>query len=254
MKKIILFGILAAGIVASQPPEFDAVSIKPSAPDARGGGYNLSPGRLNAKNQSLRDLVKFAYNLQAYQLSGGLGWMDTEHYEVVATFPAAATEARRALMMQAVLADRFGLVVHRESKEVSGYALVVGKNGPKFHAAEPGQQAGLMMGRSAGSGLRTLTATSKKMADFASLLAGLLGRPVEDRTGLNGIFDFTMEWTPDSLSETPSGKGGQDATADGQNGPTLFTALQEALGLKLEAGKAIVEVIVIDRAEKPSAN
>jgi uncharacterized protein (TIGR03435 family) len=252
VKKIILFGILAANIALCQA-EFDAVSIKPSAPDARGGGYNLSPGRLNAKNQSLRDLVKFAYRLQEYQVSGALGWMDTEHYEVVATFPAATTEAQRALMMQAMLADRFGLAVHRESKEISGYALVVGKNGSKFHAADSGQQGGMMMGRSA-SGLRTLTATSAKMADFASLLAGLLGRPVEDRTGLNGIFDFTMEWTPDSLSETPSGKGGQEASADGQSGPTLFTALQESLGLKLENSKATVEVIVIDRAVKASAN
>src|SRR5580698_3680088 len=140
MKRFLLTGtlaVLAAQIVPGQSssgnPAFDAVLIKPSAPDARGGGFNMSPGRLAAKNQSLKDLVRFAYDLHDYQVSGGLGWTDSERYEVVATFPGETTNERRAQMMQAMLADRFGLTIHRESKEVAGYALVAGKNGPKFH-------------------------------------------------------------------------------------------------------------------------
>src|SRR3569833_236303 len=115
MKRFPSLAIVAAyaGLAAAQTasgPQFDAVSIKLSAPDARGGGYNLSPGHLNAKNQSLRDLVEFAWNLQDYQVSGGPSWVDSEHYEVLATFPAGTSGADRARMMQTMLADRFGLV------------------------------------------------------------------------------------------------------------------------------------------------
>jgi len=252
MRTLLLLGLLT--VITLRGQEFDAVAIKPSAPGARGGGYNLSPGRLNAKNQSLKDLVRFAYDLQDYQLSGGVGWMDTEHYEVLATFPANTADRDRAQMMQKMLADRFALTIHRESKEVTGYSLVIGKNFPKLHAPNPAQQPGMMLGRSSASGLRTLTATSAKMSGLASMLADLLGRPVEDRTGLDGTFDFTMEWTPDSMNQASTGKGGQDAPAVDQNGPTLFTGLQESLGLKLETRKMPVEVMVIDRAERPSAN
>ena len=255
MKRIFVSGILAVQIVLSQTPAFDAVSIKPSAADARGGGFNLSPGRLTAKNQSLKELVRFAYDLHDYQLSGGLGWTDTERYEVVATFPGGTTNTQRARMMQTMLADRFALTVHRESKEVAGYALVMGKNGPKFHAAES-EQPGMMLGRSATSGQRTLNANRAKMTELASILADLLGKPVEDKTGLEGIFDFAMEWTPDPVSERSLKPGAekQEATGDGPIGPSIFTALQETLGLKLATKKVPVLALVIDHAEKPSSN
>jgi uncharacterized protein (TIGR03435 family) len=259
MNRFLLAGILLAQIALSQPPAenpaFDAVSIKPSAPDARGGGFNMSPGRLTAKNQSLKDLVRFAYDIHDYQLSGGLGWTDSERYEVVATFPGETTNARRAQMMQAMLADRFGLAIHRESKEVAGYALVTGKNGPRFHAAES-EQNEMMLGRSPSSGQRTLNARRSKMADLASILADLLGKPVEDKTGLEGLFDFAMEWTPDSVSERSLKPGAEkvETPGDGQTGPSIFTALQETLGLKLETKKVMVGAVVIDHAEKPSAN
>ncbi len=262
MKIFLVAGILAAlaGQVAlCQAPagalSFDAVAIKPGASDARGGGFNLSPGRLTAKNQSLKDLVRFAYDIHDYQVSGGLGWTDSERYQVIATFPGSTTNAQRAQMLQAMLADRFALTIHRESKEVAGYALVLGKNGPKFHAAESGQP-GMMLGRNPASGQRTLHGTRSKMADLASILADLLGKPVEDKTGLDGLFDFAMEWTPDSVTERSLKPGAEkvEASADGQTGPSIFTALQETLGLKLEARKVTVGAILIDHAEKPSAN
>jgi len=247
--------LLASPVFGQQKPVFDAVSIKPSAVDARGGGFNLSPGRLNAKNRSLKDLVAFAYNLHDYQLSGGLGWTDTERYEIIATFPADTTNDQRAPMMQALLADRFSLVFHREPKEISGFALVVGKNGPKLHAAEA-TEPGMMLGHNRTSGLRTLTGSRAKVADLASMLATLLDRPVQDQTSIDGIWDFQMEWTPDSASEGPSRPGveKQEVVADAQTGPSIFTALQESLGLKLESRKVPVEAIVIDRSEKPSGN
>jgi uncharacterized protein (TIGR03435 family) len=262
MKRFLWPGVLAALAVQvglSQPavenPAFNAVLIKPSAADARGGGFNLSPGRLTAKNQSLKDLVRFAYGLHDYQLSGGLGWTDTERYEVIATFPGETTNAQRAKLLQAMLADRFGLTVHRESKEVSGYALVVGKNGHRLHVAESDQPE-MMLGRSPASGQRTLNAKRAKMSDLTSILADLLGKPVEDKTGLEGVFDFVMEWTPDSVSERSLKPGAEkvEPAAEAQTGPSIFTALQETLGLKLETKKVTVEAIAIDHAEKPSAN
>ncbi len=233
--------------------QFEAVSIKPSSPDARGGGFNISPGRLNGKNVNLKDLVKFAYDIHDYQLSGGLGWTETEHYEVLATFPAGTTNAQRAEMMQKMLADRFALVIHREPKDVAGYALAVGKNGPKLHPPEDPQQ-GMMLGRSPTTGQRTLHGTSSTMSDMASFLADLLGKPVQDDTALAGKFDFSMEWTPDPVSEVMLRKGAGEAPPGDQVGPTIFTALQEQLGLKLETKKIPVSAVVIDHAEKPSAN
>lgn len=249
----------AAGAALSQTqvtgPRFDVVSIRPSPPDARGGGFNLSPGRLNGKNVNLNELVRFAYDLHGYQVSGDTAWMDTDHFEILATFPASTTDSQRAQMMQAMLADRFALEVHRGSKEVSGYALVAGKNGTKLHPAESAER-GLILGRSATSGQRTLHGNSAGMPALASILADVLGRPVEDKTGLAGVFDFAMEWTPDPLSEAPLRKGADQPAppADGQTGPSIFTAIQEQLGLKLEAGKVAVGTIAIDHAEKPTAN
>ena len=262
MKRILTSGILAALAVVAVPgqgvtdrPTFEAVSIRPSPADARGGGYNISSGRLNGKNAGLKELVKFAYDLHDYQLSGATGWMDTDHYEILATFPGDTTNTKRAQMMQAMLADRFGLAIHKEGKEITGYSLVVGKNGAKLHAPDASQHEGMMLGRSRTSGQRTLTANSATMAGLAAILADLLGRPVEDKTALAGVFDFNMEWTPDSSEGIQkAGVEKQDAPGDGQTGPSIFTALQETLGLKLETRKVTVQAIVIDKAEKPSAN
>jgi uncharacterized protein (TIGR03435 family) len=262
MKRVLVAGIFAAlavntGLCQSNPDklEFEAVSIKPSPPNARGGGYNLSPGRLNAKNQSLKDLVKFSFDLQDYQVTGGPGWLDTDRYEIFATFPGATTATERGRMMQSMLADRFALAVHQESREVQGYALEVNRGGPKFHAAAPGEHS-MMLGRSPATGERTLTATSASMAGLAEMLATIMRRPVEDKTGLNGIFDFAVEWTPDEtqVGLAVPGKEPHEAPADGPIGLSLSAALQKTLGLTLKTQKAPVEVIVIDHAEKASVN
>jgi len=241
MKSLLIFALLAA------QPTFEVVSIKPAPPNARGGGYNLSPGRLNGRNQSLRDMVKFAYNLHDYQVSGGAPWTANELFEVLATFPAATTNADRLLMMQSMLASRFALVVEHGSKEVSGDELIVGKKGPKLRKAEPGQ-SGMMMSRTA-TGQR-LQATGATMSGFASLLADVLGQPVLDKTNLEGVYDFDLEWTPD---DNPS-KGGQPQPKPDTMGPSLVTALQETLGLALKPHKVTVEAITITQAEHPSAN
>lgn len=203
---------------------------------------------------NLKDLVKFAYDLHDYQLSGGQGWIETEHYEVMATFPADTTNAQRAQMLQTMLTDRFVLTIHREPKDVAGYALTVNKNGAKLHPPEERTQTGMMLGRSRTTGQRTLHGTSATTHDLASILADLLGKPVEDATALAGKFDFSMEWTPDPVSEVNLRKDVPAPPPSDQAGPTIFTAMQEQLGLKLETKKLPVSAIVIDHAEKPSAN
>ncbi|HEU5022707.1 MAG TPA: TIGR03435 family protein [Bryobacteraceae bacterium] len=255
MKRFCLPAILAAFAVLAAAQTFDAISIRPSAPDARGGGYNLSPGHLNAKNQTLRDLVEFGWDLHDYQVSGGPPWAQSEHYEVRATFPASTSDAARARMMQAMLADRFGLTVRHDSRQISGFALTLAKDRPKLHA--PGnEEPGMMMGRSRVTGQRTLTATGQTMANLASLLSDIMGRPVDDRTGVEGKFDFTLQWTPDPVDGGTAVKGGKAVPApeDPQLGPTIFTALEETLGLKLETAKVSVPAVIIEKAEKPSAN
>ncbi len=253
------FAILAVTTSFSQSnasqAEFEVVSIKPSPPGARGGGFNLSPGRLNARNRSLKELLEFAYGAQDYQVTGGPAWIDSERYEVSATFAGETTKDERARMMQAALASRFALVVHRESKDVAGYALVVAKSGSKLHPVTPAQSS-MMMGRSATPGQRTLTATSAGMDSLATLLATLLGRPVEDKTGLTGVFDFALEWSPDDtqVSLNNPAKEAPELSPDTPVGLSLFSALQKSLGLMLKTQKAPVEVVQIDRAGKPTEN
>lgn len=261
MRKVALLPALIALLAVqnlrgqSDRTEFDAVSIKAAQPGQRGGGYNLSPGRLNAKNQSLRDLMKFAFGVEDFQLSGGSGWLNSEHYEILATCPGETTNGDLRKMMRAMLADRFALATHRESKNISGYALHVAKTGPRLKLVEP-EQHGMMLGRNRTTGQRILTATSAGMAELAIILTTLLSQPVEDRTGLEGVFDFAMEWSPDEMQPAllTSGKQVQVEAVDGATGPSIFTAIQKTLGLTLTAQKVPVELIVIDHAEKAAAN
>jgi uncharacterized protein (TIGR03435 family) len=244
-----MWPVLVTAILFAQQPEFEAVSIKSAPPDARGGGYNISPGRIAAKNQTIRDLVKFAFNLQDYQVVGG---PDNKPYQIVATYPAATTPAQRRAMMQSLLTSRFALEIHRESKEIDSYELIPGKKGPKLKKVERSEQ-NIMMGRGS-TGLRTLHATSASANDLASLLASLMRRPVENHTELTGVFDFDLEWSPDDTQiAIPSKRASEEppATVDG---PSLFNALQDKLGLTLKSQKVQVEVVVIDRFSKPSEN
>jgi uncharacterized protein (TIGR03435 family) len=247
-----LMAIFSPAVVSGQPA-FDAASIRPSSSETRGGGFNTPPGRLNARNQSLRELIKFAFNIHDYQLTGGQGWVDGDRYDIAASTEGQSTMAQKRLMLQALLIERFGLVVHHDTKDISGYALTVAKGGPKLQAAKS-DQGSMMLGRNP-RGLRTLTAGEAQMTGLAAILADVLGRPVVDSTGLTELYDFTMEWTPDvgesplSLKGNPGPEPGASAASDG---PSIFSAVQEQLGLKLEPRKVPTEVTVVDRAQKPT--
>jgi uncharacterized protein (TIGR03435 family) len=245
------FAISACSIFGqpSQAPlSFDAASIKPSKPGASGGStFQFPPGGLNIMNATLRDIIETAYSVRDFQILGGPGWLNTERYDISAkTSPNGAQpngipETRRRL--QTLLAQRFHLEIHRETRDLPIYALIVGKNGSKLIEAEAPSSS------QSPPGIRTscgqMTGTITPMANLAVYLERQLRRPVVDRTGLPGRYTFQVEWTPDSgpCSETGS-----------SDGPSLFTALQEKLGLKLESTKGPVDVIVVDHAEKASEN
>lgn len=263
---------------AAVAPEyrFETVSIKPTKSDCSGSfipGYTVDGYR--AECVTVRNLIRTAYDVKDYGVSGNPDWVNTELFNVEAKAETSVADALSKLtpeqlklarqgMLQALLAERFNLKIHRETKDEPVYLLVVGKNGPKFQNANsgdthtfPGADGSAVRGQialGAGSeGGRTAKGHSVSMKLFADYLSLVLGRPVLDRTGLTGAYDFTLEWTPDA-TQTPAPDPAIADSRPGLQGASIFSAVQEQLGLKLEPGKGPVELIVIDHIEKPSRN
>jgi len=235
-------------------PAFEAASIKPNRSGRAGGGLNLLPARIKIVNSSLKFCIQMAWNVKDFQVSGGEDWTGSERYDIdaVAAGPFKAAELRT--MLQALLSDRFGLVIHRETRDKAGYVLVTARNGPKLPA--PIDDPDVMLGRTSAGDI-TLKAKSATMEQLATTLSSTLGAAVIDRTGIEGRFDVSLEWAPDPASQplvTKSGTPAPMPPPDATPGPSIFTALQQKLGLKLEARKVPVEIIVIDHADRPSKN
>ena len=207
-------------------------SIRQSTPGSSGGGITPGPTGLTAKNVTLLFCMRIAYNVQDYQVSGP-SRLSTEQYDIVAKTGAPVSQDQLRLMLQTLLAERFGLVFHREEATRSIYALTVGKNGPKLTEAKSDDNAGIA------ADVGHLVFTAASMSVLARRLSQQLHEPVSDLTGLKGIYNFALDWQQD----------------DNVLGPSLFTAVQEQLGLKLEARKVPVEVLVVDHAAKiPTPN
>ncbi|MDP9171943.1 MAG: TIGR03435 family protein [Acidobacteriota bacterium] len=239
---------------ADASPGFEVATIKPSNPDAQGKGFMVRGRNFSTLNTSLSDLITFAYEIHAKQISGGPAWMETDKYDLAAVpdTEGAPSQKQWKAMIQKLLAERFKLTFHHDKKELSVYAIVLAKTGPKLTKSE-GDPNGLpsLMFR----GLGTLPARNASLTDFAQVMQGaVLDRPVVDQTGLAGKYDFTLTWTPDQFQFTSMGIKVPAPTEDPAAPPDLFTAMQQQLGLKLEATKAPADVIVIDHVEKPSAN
>jgi uncharacterized protein (TIGR03435 family) len=220
-------------------PEFEVVSVKPGDPADPSSSGRTTPGGLEMRNTTLKNLVRSAYQLNEYQLEGGPKWMDSARFNIDAKLPAGVPRDQIPQMMQALLADRFKLEFHRATKTLPEYALVVAKGGPKLPVAG---EDDLKRVRSS-QGDRQLKAWGMPISSLANMLISAVGAPVLDRTGLDGKYNFILEFAP--LFGTPR----EDETL-----PTIFVVLQEKLGLKLEAIKGPVEVLVIDRAEMPAEN
>jgi uncharacterized protein (TIGR03435 family) len=238
-------------------PVFDVATIKPSRPDARGTNIQVGRGGTNlftTMNTSLKELIVFAYGLHSRQVSGGLAWVENDHFDITGKPDLAGSPSVLQLqsMVQKLLVDRFQLTFHKESKELSVYALTVMKTGVKMAKTESG--AGNLPGYG-GQGQGRLAVRNSNMADFAGFLQSrIVDRPVVDRTALPDRYDFTLKWTPDVNQPPAPGQPPAVAGLDVDAPPDLFAAFQQQLGLKLEATKAPVEVMVIDKVEKPSEN
>jgi uncharacterized protein (TIGR03435 family) len=245
----------APAAAQNSAPTFEVATIKPTPPDAKAGRYITMQGtnRFIVKYYTLKLLIAAAYNLSPKVVSGGPAWVDSDHFEIEAETPGDKQPARpeQMAMLRSLLADRFKLSFHREPKEFSIYALEVAKDGPKLKesttpATDPAQLISTVYPQRI-----HLPARNATMDDFASLLQrALLDRPVADRTGLTGRYDFDLDWAPD---ETQFGGEVPVAPADAQ-APPFFTAIQQQLGLRLEAMRGNVDAFVIDHAEPPSAN
>jgi uncharacterized protein (TIGR03435 family) len=229
-------------------PSFEVATIKPSKPEQ---GFSLlvnQSGMLNTTGTSVSDLIKFAYGVHPRQIAGGPAWLESEKYDVTGKPDVAGLPSMNQLktMVQKLLADRFQLTFHREKKELSVYAIGVTKSGAKIAKNETNPNGLSGFG---GPPLRGFNVRNATMEEFAGVLqANFMDRPVVDQTGFAGArYDFVLKWTPD-------GAPAQAAADNPDAPPDLFTAFQQQLGLKLESIKAPVDVLVVDRVEKPSAN
>jgi uncharacterized protein (TIGR03435 family) len=222
-------------------PRFDVAAIKPSDPAKPGSRMNIdSGGTLIVVNQPVSNLITYAYDVRHIQIVGSPGWVDTDRYDITAKAApddaAGSRDASGRERLRTLLADRFGLAVHRETKTQNVYRMLVAKRGATMRAVEtPGVQRGIYIeGRGHLQGFAATTAM------IARELAGITERIVIDDTNLTGMFDWTLQWAAEP----------DDATA----GPTIFAALEEQLGLKLEPAQAPVDVIVVDHINRPTAN
>jgi uncharacterized protein (TIGR03435 family) len=240
-------------------------------------GIQAMPGgRLKVINLPLKDLIQMAYKVQPFQVTGGPSWYASDSWDIIAKPDSDPGPNQIPVMLQGLLADRFGLKFHKETKEMPVYSLVAGKPGdktPGLTESKPGgctpinpasgpppmpapgqapttKPCGRMM-----MGFNMLDATAQTLDQLATILSRNLGRTVIDKTGLTAKYDIHLEWTPDpsQMSQMQLPPDMPKPTFD-PNGPSLFTAIQEQLGLKLESQKGPVEIFVIDHAEKPSEN
>lgn len=224
---------------------------------------SLPGGGLQVAGASLKNLISFAYDVRPFQISGAGGWIDTERYDIDARAvtsdantpmnPAKMSQEQRKILerLRGLLADRFQLVLHSETKEQPVYALVVNKGGPKLQ--ESTEPRGLI--RKMGRG--TLKGQAVGLGMLALNLSNELGRRVIDKTRLAGKYDFELKWASSPASSAPLGatpQTGELAPPADPDGPSIFIALQEQLGLRLQSEKGPAEVLVIDRAERPSKN
>ena len=268
-------GIVAVvgGVLVAQapaPPAFEVASIKPTTAPGSDGGFALAPGgRLDVSNQPVRALIRYAYGIHDYQLVGGPSWIDREFFDIHAKAAATSLDQQGSiaeenieLMVQRLLADRFRLAIRREPRDMPVYALTRAHStdslGPQLRRAAIDCEALIAAGKTpprATSGDVTvcggrntpahITVNGFPLARLAASLSTRLQRFVLDRTALSGPFDVDLDWS--------SGLATADGATD-QGGASIFTAVQEQLGLKLEPSRGSVDVLVIDHVERPTAD
>jgi uncharacterized protein (TIGR03435 family) len=286
-----LLAFSLTGIFAqSSSNRFEVASIKPSDPNTQGITFRNGPGTVNISGATLKLLIEQAYDVREFQISGGPGWINSDRYDIVAKIERDEkapsnlqnpTDQRKAMEQQrerlrALLAERFQLKIRRETKELQAYALTLARGGPKLKESplndmspnpNGDQRQKPLRGPMIRVGRGQIIGQYISLDFLAQLLAQQVGRPVLDMTGLKGAYDFTLEWTPDQAQGPGPGFGGSGGPSIAKEAPqpanpapaessgvSVFAAIQEQLGLKLESQKAPVEIIVIESVEKPSEN
>jgi uncharacterized protein (TIGR03435 family) len=271
---VILAGHSVTSVRAQAPagtntsPAFEVASVKPNKSGTTQANVSTPPNGVNIVNLPLRGIIQLFFQInQPSKLIGIPDWTITERFDISARAAGPVTADERRLMMQALLADRFKLVARREKREISVLALMLARNdgklGPNLieskgcitpgdaaaQATPPGASTPICGPKTGGAGRLILVGTP--IQQFTSLLALVLGRTVADKTGLTGRYDIDLTFTPER--QIPAGADAPIPTAD-LNAPSIFTAVREQLGLKLESQRDQEEVLVIDRVERPSEN
>jgi uncharacterized protein (TIGR03435 family) len=253
--------VFSAGAMLAQPPAtrsapdaFEVATIKPTAPDWKSGRFiRMQGAEFVARNHTVKTLIAAAYNLSPRAISGGPPWVESDHYDIFAK-PTGSNRPnfdQQAAMLRKLLAERFNLTFHREPKVLSIYALSIAKNGPKLEAGTVTSDGPPPLAVVIGPHGVWLPARDISIGEFVSVMQrAALDRPVVDKTGLTGRYDFKLAWTPD---ESQFGGMAPRETPESAE-PDLFTAIQQQLGLKLEATRGPVDVFVIDKVERPSDN
>lgn len=244
---------------------FEVASVRPTAPGERGVRIGPGPqGGIRTMNTTLRGLITFAYKVQEYQVEGGPDWVNNTGYDVTGT-PDQAEDApnkdsgiaklesfmdRHRIRTQALLEERFGLVLRKEPREIQTFALVLGKNGPKIKPLPSDVRKPPNMRTNRG----VITGSGITMDVLCNGLSNVLGRTVRNETNLDGLYDFTLEWTPEAGPPPGSSAANEPVAAEPVNKGTLFSAVSEQLGLKLETRKGPVDFLIVEKAEKPTEN
>jgi len=244
---------VAAGQQAAKPammakdadPDWEVVAVKPNNTGEKRDLMNIEGRHVMVKNETVEAMMVTGFNVQKNQIAGLPGWARTEHWDAdgVPNVEGRLDIQQWQSMMQKLLEERFELKLHKEQREMPVFALTTARGGPKL-TENPSNPKGLPIRNvRVGNGQRTDTFTNTSMSDLASMLLFSVDRPIVDGTGLKGRYDFKLQWTTDE---------GKTTTPDAP--PGLFTAIQEQLGLKLEPTKAMADVLVVDKVERPGAN
>jgi uncharacterized protein (TIGR03435 family) len=241
-------------------PEFEVATIKPADPNRPGWGININrSGTFLTHNTNLSDLLKFAYSVHARQIVGAPAWIDSDKFDIEGKpdKPGLPTVDQARAMVQKLLADRFGLTFHTEKKELSAYVITVVKGGSKIKE-DTSQMPGPGFGGMPARGFNVRKAT---MAEFASAMqAQFMEQPVVDQTGFGDTrYSFILKWTPDPTQAAGYGQQGpapapQAPAPDADAPPDVFSAMVQQLGLQMKSARAPVDVMVIDKVQKPSEN
>jgi uncharacterized protein (TIGR03435 family) len=242
-------------------PAFEVATIKPTKDVGGGFQFFFTPNGISIKGVRMQMLLRKAFGVENDRIFGAPGWVRSDRYDIEAKVAESdapkldsLTFDQRELMLRALLADRFNLKVHHETRELPVYVLAIAKGGPKLKASKPDDpDANTRMGRG------KVEAQGLSLENLIEFLSQQLGRTILDKTGLTGTYDFILHWTPDDappqIAAGPEGgQPGNGGAPQTDAGPSLITALDEQLGLKLESQKSPLDVIVVDHVDRPSEN